>query len=89
MKKFKRKAITHILEAIQFNGLDDYLEIVKWVESCTDNYTLNYSTPIMTVSDGQGTMALNVGDYLCRGGNNYFYSCKSSVLDDGYDEVTN
>jgi hypothetical protein len=59
------------VQAIQFNGLDDYLRIVGWMKDCGDTYALadevRYSTPIMLLQTPEGTKAANPGDWIVRG----------------------
>lgn len=59
------------VQAIQFNGLDDYLRIVEWMKDCDDTYALadevRYTTPIMLLQTPEGTVAANPGDWIVRG----------------------
>lgn len=59
------------VQAIQFNGLDDYLRIVGWMKDCGDTYALadeiRYTTPIMLLQTTKGTKAANPGDWIVRG----------------------
>lgn len=58
-------------EAMQFNGLDDYLRIVGWMKECGDTYALadevRYTTPIMLLQTPEGAKAANPGDWIVRG----------------------
>ena len=59
------------VQAIQFNGLDDYLRIVGWMKDCGDTYALadeiRYTTPIMLLQTSEGTKAASPGDWIVRG----------------------
>ena len=58
------------VSAIQFNGLDSYLEIVEWMKREGDTHALanevEYRTPIMIMTTHSGAHALRVGDYVIK-----------------------
>ncbi|MBN3993860.1 MAG: hypothetical protein HWQ36_26100 [Nostoc sp. NMS2] len=89
MPQFRKKPV--VIEAIQFNGLTSYLEIVEWMKSCGDTFALagelKYSMPIMLLQTLEGTMAANPGDWIIRGVANEFYPCKPDIFDATYDLV--
>ncbi|WP_138993988.1 hypothetical protein [Larkinella sp. C7] len=70
------------LTAIQFNGLDDYNRIFKWMWDEGNTYALagevQYRHPILLLPGPKGTMAASPGDYVVRdeneGGN--FFVCR-------------
>lgn len=65
------------VQAMQFNGLDDYLRIVGWMKDCGDTYALadevRYSTPIMLMQTAEGTKAISPGYWIIRGADGGFY----------------
>jgi hypothetical protein len=93
----KEAAVTHyrkkpvVIEAIQFNGLDDYLRIVAWMKSCGNTYALadevRYSTPEMAIQTLEGTMSARPGDWIIRGVKGEFYPCKPEVFEATYESV--
>lgn len=87
--KYRKRPVT--VEAVQFNGLDDYLKIVAWMKECGDTHAVagevKYSTPIMLVQTLEGTMAANPGDWIIRGVKNEFYPCKPDVFAATYEPV--
>ncbi len=89
MAKYRKKPV--VIEAMQFNGLDDYLAIVAWMKECGDTHALanevTYSTPIMLVQTLEGTMAANPGDWIIRGVKNEFYPCKPDVFAATYERA--
>ncbi|MHC5936170.1 hypothetical protein [Nostoc sp.] len=89
MPKFRKKPIT--IEAIQFNGLDSYLEIVRWMKACGDTSALadevKYSMPVMLIQTLEGTMAANPSDWIIRGIKNDFYPCKNEIFLESYEPV--
>ena len=59
--------------AIQFNGIDDYFEIVDWMRAsrCTTAEECRYSTPEMSIQSAAGRMTARPGDWIVMddGGN--------------------
>jgi hypothetical protein len=89
MKRYKKKPV--IIEAIQFNGLDDYLQICDWINksggTLSANEVVEYRTPIMIINTLEGAMAANPGDYIIKGVNGEFYPCKPDIFEKTYDLV--
>ena len=89
MPKFRKKPV--VIESVQFNGLDSYLEIVKWMKFCGDTSALanevKYSAPIMLLQTLEGTMTANPGDWIIRGVKNDFYPCKNEIFLQTYEPV--
>lgn len=78
-----------VIEAVQFNGLDDYLRIVEWMKESGDTHALagevRYSTPLMLLQTPEGTMAANPGDWIIKGVNDEFYPCKDAIFKQTYE----
>lgn len=59
------------VEAMQFNGLDDYLEILDWMKVSGDTSALadevRYSTPEMTIRAKDGQKSARPGDWIVKG----------------------
>ena len=91
MPQFRKKPV--VIEAMQFNGLTSYLEIVEWMKSSGDTNALanevRYSEPLMLLQTLVGTMAANPGDWIIRGVKNEFYPCKPDIFDATYELVEN
>lgn len=90
MNKYRKKPV--IIEAIQFNGLEDYLKICQWFKETNTSTlsleeTFEYRTPIMLISTLEGTMAANVGDYIIKGVNGEFYPCKPDIFVKTYEKA--
>lgn len=86
--KYRKKPV--VIEAMQFNGMDDYLKIIDWVNESGDTSSgdeFEYKTPIMLIPTLEGTMAANPGDYIIRGVNGEFYPCKPGIFEKTYDLV--
>lgn len=87
--KYRKKPV--VIEAIQFNGLDDYLKIFDWIEASDNTLSaselVEFRTPIMLVNTLEGTMAANKGDYIIKGINGEFYPCKPDIFEKTYDVV--
>lgn len=87
--KYRKKPV--VIEAVQFNGMEDYLEICQWIDK-TPNTLLTediveYRSPIMLVNTLEGTMAANPGDYIIKGVNGEFYPCKPDIFEKTYELV--
>lgn len=89
-KRYRKKPV--VIEAAQFNGLDDYLGIVQWMKDSGDTHALadevEYRTPIMLVHTLEGTMAASPGDWIIRGVQGEFYPCKPDIFAATYEEAT-
>lgn len=85
------RKIPVVIQAVQFNGLEDYLEIIQWMAHCNDTYALanevRYQTPIMLIPTLEGTMAANPGDWIIKGTANEFYPCKPDIFAAIYEAV--
>jgi hypothetical protein len=84
---FRKKPV--VIEAMQFTGLDSYLEIAAWMKASGDTSALagevEYRTPIMLVHTLEGTVAANPGDYIIRGVKGEFYPCKPDIFEATYE----
>lgn len=89
MNKFRKKPV--VIEAVQFNCMEDYLKIVDWMKACGDTSALagevRYSTPLMLFQTLEGTMAANPGDWIIRGVQGEFYPCKPDIFSATYEPV--
>lgn len=87
IKKFKKKPV--IIEAVQFNNIDDYLKIYNWMKE--SNYTMAdeciYSTPEMHIQTLEGCMSAKPGDWIIKGVNGEFYPCKPDVFEQTYESL--
>lgn len=87
--KFRKKPV--VIEAVQFNGLDDYLKILDWMKRYGDTYALadevRYSTPEMSIQTLEGTMSARPGDWIIRGVRGEFYPCKPDIFAATYEAV--
>jgi hypothetical protein len=89
MAKYRKKPV--VIEAIQFNGLEDYLKICEWSKTSENTLSTDelfqFRTPIMLVNTLEGTMAANKGDYIIKGVNGEFYPCKPDIFEKTYEMV--
>lgn len=80
--RYRKKPV--VIEAKQFNGLDDYLKIVEWMKASGDTHALAdevyYSTPEMRLLTLEGTMSARPGDWIIRGVKGEFYPCKPDIF---------
>lgn len=89
MPRYRKKPV--VIEAVQFNGVDDYLDICEWIRksggTLAPEEVVEFRTPIMLINTLEGTMAANKGDYIIKGVNGEFYSCKSDIFLKTYEAV--
>lgn len=88
IKKYRKKPV--VIEAHQFNDIEDYMEIIEWVEQSGNTPSADefeYRTPIMLIPTSEGTMAANPGDYIIRGVEGEFYPCKPDIFNKTYEQV--
>ena len=86
----KFRKIPVVIEAIQFNGLDDYLKIVEWAENSIGkavDEVFGYSTPNMSIQTLEGKHIANPGDWIIKGVKGEFYPCKNDIFKMTYEEV--
>jgi len=88
-KRYRKKPV--VIEAIQFNGLGDYLKICEWIDQSESTLSahemVEFRTPIMLVNTLEGTMAANPGDYIIKGVQSEFYPCKPDIFETIYEEA--
>lgn len=88
--KFRKKPV--VIEAMRFNGLDDYLKIVDWMKASGDTSALadevRYSTPEMSIQTLEGMMSARPGDWIIRGVQGEFYPCKPDIFEATYEAVS-
>lgn len=92
IKKYRKKPV--IIEAILWDGLNT--SEIK--EFCGDKVKFAYNDAAWKAGKGpviatpffntlEGIMQANKGDYIIRGVNNEFYSCKPDIFKKTYEEV--
>jgi len=79
MEKFRRKPV--VIEAVQYTG-ENNKECLKFIGNNYDN-TLDYPN-IKTL---EGTMRVDVGDWIIRDVNGEHYPCKTDIFEKTYDPV--
>jgi len=85
--RYRKKPV--VIDAVQFNGLDSYLEIVDWarVSGLTNYEGFEYRTPIMIIPTLEGAMSASPGDWVIRGVKGEFYPCKPDIFEATYEAV--
>lgn len=98
MPRFVKKPVE--IEAMQFTGLDSYMEMCEWARPHLENPEGNTfslkelfrfeggKNPLMLIRTLEGTMAANLGDWIIRGVKDEFYPCKPDIFDATYDPVS-
>ena len=73
---------TRPLQAIQFNGIDDYRKVIEWMRSLgiTTADECRFSTPEMSIQTALGTESARPGDWIVRGPDGQFHVRRSHVL---------
>lgn len=85
--RFRKKPV--VIEAMQFNGIDDYMNIVEWMRKSghTSADDCRYSTPEMSIQTLEGTMSARPGDWIIKGVQGEFYPCKPDIFAATYELV--
>lgn len=87
--KYRKKPV--VIEAIQFNGLDDYLKICKLADESKSTLSseelFEFRNPVMLINTLEGTMVANKGDYIIKGVNDEYYPCKPDIFEKTYIKV--
>lgn len=81
VQQFRKKPV--VIEAIQFNGIDSYLDIVDWAKASgntSGSEGFEYRTPIMIIPTLEGAMAASPGDWIIKGVKGEFYPCKPDIF---------
>lgn len=70
------------LQAIQFNGIDDYLKVVDWMRSLgvTTADECRFSSPEMSIQTDRGTESARPGDWIVKNADGRFYVRRSHIL---------
>jgi len=79
--KFRKKPV--VVDAVKFDGLN-FTECEKFIGKQNYDNTLNYPN----VKTLEGTMAVNVGDYLVKGVKGEIYPCKPEIFEMTYEPVS-
>lgn len=81
--KFRKKPV--VIEAIQFNGMDDYFAIQGWMKRSGSTFEQGYAHPEMWVQTLEGRMSARPGDWIIRGVKGEFYPCKPDIFEATYE----
>ncbi|MBG9944667.1 hypothetical protein ABE237_00690 [Brevibacillus formosus] len=82
MSKYRKKPV--VIEAKQYKGLSNYIEICEFVGKPLDS---EYNGEIVVIETLEGTMRANAGDYIIKGVKGEFYPCKPDIFEATYDAV--
>ena len=81
MKQYRKKPV--VIEAVQFLGDENLLEIIEWIGSnnliAMDNFIC-----IITL---EGQMTVQRNDWVIKGVKGEFYPCKPDIFEATYEEV--
>ena len=88
MEKYRKKPV--IIEAAQFNE-NNANEIKQWAESYNYFIKLNYTNHkvlSLNIKTLEGVMQAELGDWIIKGINNEFYSCKNDIFEKTYEKAS-
>ena len=87
VKKYRKKPV--VIEAVQYNDLDSYLEICKWIDDSENTLSADELVELrgktMIINTLEGAMIGNKGDYIIKGVNGEFYPCKPGIFAKTYE----
>lgn len=84
--KFRKKPVE--VEAYQFNGEDNYKDLLKWMNRLAptaEPWIYDGQIRGLLINTLEGTMTANVGDYIIQGVNGEFYPCKPDIFNKTYE----
>ena len=84
MQKFVKKPV--VIEAIQYDGAN-ITEIETFVRVKLPTIMTSDLGAQLVISTLEGDMKVTKGDYVIKGINGEFYSCKEDIFKNSYDEV--
>jgi hypothetical protein len=94
IKRYRKKPVE--IEALQWTGKND-TEIEYFVGDSFQGYGDNlvcykprsnqYLSKLMYIRTLEGVMIASVGDYIIKGVQGEFYSCKPEIFEQTYEEV--
>ena len=94
IKRYRKKPVE--IEALQWTGKND-AEIEYFVGDFLQGYGDNlvcyiprsnqYLSKLMYIRTLEGIMVASVGDYIIKGVQGEFYSCKPEIFEQTYEEV--
>ena len=86
--KFRKKSV--VIEAIQFIGHNHH-EFQLYSIECFNNfgYYFEYGrdTQTIAIKTLKGTMIASLGDWIIKGVNGEFYTCKPEIFEKTYEKV--
>lgn len=96
MDRYRKKPV--VIEAMRFRNFDTYLAICAWARRCGVGKDTTPSLgelfrfeggpkPLMLVRTLEGTMAVNVGDWIIRGVEGEFYPCRDDIFEQTYEQA--
>lgn len=80
--KYRKKPI--VIEAVQFDGTD---KSVDWLLPQLLTGEIGRSYNKLYIKTLEGVMEANIGDYIIRGIQGEFYSCKPNIFEMTYEPV--
>lgn len=86
IQKYRKKPV--MIEAIQYLGLENMVEVQKFVG---DNLTI-YADEInsvftLIIHTLEGNMEVSLNDYIIKGVNGEFYPCKPDIFEKTYEKI--
>jgi hypothetical protein len=80
--KFRKKPV--VIEAIQYNGLINYVGICEFV-SMSLGTEPDGAHPALIIPTLEGHMRASKGDWIIKGVNGEFYPCKPDIFEKTYE----
>ena len=84
--KYRKKPV--VIEAVQF--VDTEESILKLSELGLDPVRIDYAdldNPILKIETLEGVMIATEGDYIIKGVQGEFYTCKPDIFSETYEEI--
>ena len=80
MAKFRKKPV--VIEAMQFNGDENLVKILDWIDT---KYKPCGDDSVLIIETLEGDMKAQKCDWVIKGVNGEFYPCKPDIFEKTYE----
>lgn len=84
IQKYIKKPV--VIEAVQYTGLN-VREVCDFVNFAIREYLPGSKDSYIMIQTLEGDMKANRGDYIIKGVNGEFYSCKPDIFEKTYEKI--
>jgi len=86
--KYRKRPV--VVEAMQLtDDLRNHTRVANWVSSNGGDAEIPFAEPCVYIFSLEGRMRADIGDYVIRGVQGEFYTCKPDIFAATYEAATN